>query len=127
MDVEEYKARILGKKIDMSIHHKDADENAFLFRVTTMPFKDTLVRLAHEIHPTSGDVPCYLQNDGEDAVHIGYMDNTLEKVSTCKSILDYSLDGVYWVEKGVIVKEVDYEDLMKTVKFKKGGNISEYI
>lgn len=127
MDVREFESRILGETIDISIRHKDADSKAILFRVGSMPIGDTLVRLANEIRVIGEGTPCYLQAEGRDAIDIGYIDVRIDVVKKCKSILEHNLVGVYWVNDGAIESELLMEDLISTVKFKVGGDISEYI
>ena len=127
MEVEEFEERILGDAIDMSIRHKDADKKAVMFVVSEMPFQDTLKRLSNEIHPMKGEVPCYLKVGEEDAIDIGFMDMTMDKVTKCLNLLMHANPGLHWVEDGVLGSEVTLEELLGTVKYRVGGDIGEYI
>lgn len=127
MEVEEFEERVLGDAVDMSIRHKDADEKAVIFTVSEMPFRDTLKRLANEVHPTRGDYPCYMKVEGEDAIDIGFMKLTMDKVTKCLNLLIHANPKLHWVTGGVLGAEIQLEELLATVKYKVGGDIGEYI
>lgn len=127
MDTQEFMDRIMGSKIDISLRHKEASEKAVLLRVEKMPIVETLSRIGNEIEPNEGEYPCYLQVSGEDAIDIGYINLTLETLTTCLTVLRHVAPKAYWVHEGVIGEEITTDELIGTIKFKKGGTIHEYI
>lgn len=127
MDVKEFNERIMGRTIDLSLRHKEASAGkAVLLRVDEMPIVETLARIKNEVRPDGGEYPCYLQAEGSDAIDIGYIDLTLERLKVCKTVLRHVTPSVHWVNDGVIGEEVADSELIGTIKFKKGGDISEY-
>lgn len=131
MEVEDFESRILGDTIDLSIRHREAHEKAVLFRLSRMPVQETLVRLSNEVvqdEPGDGSgTPCYIQPDGEDAIDIGYITVTIDKIDKCTKLLRHSEPLVHWVANGVIGEAIRLEELMGTVLFKKGGDLSGLI
>lgn len=127
MEVSDFEERVYGETIDISMRHKEVTEKAILYRVESMPYRDTLVRLGNEVSPVRGEIPCYLQAKGDGAIDIGFVALNIDKINKCLSILGHTKAVAYWVNGGVVGEEITNGELMYTVKYKKGGDIGEVV
>ncbi|MCH4866826.1 hypothetical protein [Bacillus sp. 1006-3] len=131
MDPKEFEQRILGEEINLEAAEKDRDPEAILMLLESMPYKESLPRIASIIESDTANkkgLPFYLKA-GEysgTTMDIGYVNLTMEKWHQIESVLYLFNPKFYRLEENRVT-EIKKEDMVGTIKFKEGTDVDAII